>query len=110
MGTLRPEGTVRGPRLSGDGRSGAAGRLERDLEREQPRVAYLYLASMDSILHQVGTAGVEVEAKIRDYEENLRSVLAVARRQGQNDVEVLFRRERAWQSQWLAGTLLGSEV
>ena len=38
------------------------------------------------------------------------SALAVARRQGQNDVEVLFRRERAWQSQWLAGTLLGSEV
>lgn len=38
------------------------------------------------------------------------SALAVARRRGQKDVEVSFRQERAWQSQWIAGTFLGSSV
>ena len=38
------------------------------------------------------------------------SALAVARRHAHEDVEVSFRRERAWQSQWIAGTLLGSGV
>lgn len=38
------------------------------------------------------------------------SALAVARRPGQKDVEVPFRHERAWQSQRIAATFLGSSV
>jgi hypothetical protein len=38
------------------------------------------------------------------------SALAVARRHGRKDVEASFRQERAWQSQWIADTFLGSEA
>lgn len=53
--------------------------LERDLERERPRFAYLYLASMDAILHQHGTESPRVEKKIREYEGRLRRLLEIAR-------------------------------
>jgi hypothetical protein len=38
------------------------------------------------------------------------SALAIARGHGQDDIEASFRQERAWQSQWIAETLLGSEL
>lgn len=54
-------------------------RLETEMVREKPRFAYLYLASMDAILHQFGTDSSHVEAKIREYERELRKILGIAR-------------------------------
>lgn len=55
-------------------------RLESDLVKEKPLLAYLYLASMDAILHQVGTHSSLVEQKIREYERRLKRLLDIARR------------------------------
>ncbi len=43
--------------------------------------AYLYLASMDAILHQYGTKAVQVDEKIAWYEQQLRALLATANEQ-----------------------------
>ena len=43
--------------------------------------AYLYMASMDAILHQWGTQAKPVEEKIKWYEEQLRTLLATAHEQ-----------------------------
>ncbi|MCJ7815548.1 MAG: alkaline phosphatase family protein, partial [Xanthomonadales bacterium] len=41
--------------------------------------AFLYMASMDSLLHQVGKDSRQVDAKLAWYEEKLRKLLSVAR-------------------------------
>lgn len=42
------------------------------------RFAFLYMASMDALLHQVGKNSSEVDSKLAWYEEKLRHMLAVA--------------------------------
>lgn len=54
--------------------------LQAVLRQGDIRFAYLYLASMDAVLHQYGTAGVSVTEKIGWYQRQLRAVLTVARR------------------------------
>lgn len=41
--------------------------------------AFLYMASMDALLHQVGKDSEEVDAKLRWYENELRKLISVAR-------------------------------
>ncbi len=48
---------------------------------EKPKLAYLYLAAMDAILHADGTHSDRVTAKIEWYDRQLRSVLDEAERQ-----------------------------
>jgi hypothetical protein len=43
-----------------------------------PRIAYLYLAAMDAILHREGTSGRDVAAKISWYDQKLRQILDLA--------------------------------
>lgn len=43
------------------------------------RLAFLYMASMDGLLHQVGKDSSDVDVKLAWYEEQLRRTLAVAR-------------------------------
>jgi len=49
-----------------------------DLATGRPRFAFLYTASMDSLLHRCTKAGDEVAPKLRYYEGQLRRMLAVA--------------------------------
>lgn len=57
--------------------------LKQDLQRAEIRFALLYMASMDSLLHQVGKASTEVDRKLAWYEAQLREVLRLAREQYQ---------------------------
>jgi len=54
--------------------------LQRDLERGEVRVAYLYTAGMDAVLHEHGPGTPQVAAQAAWYDEQLREVLATARR------------------------------
>ena len=54
--------------------------LKADLEAGQIRWGYLYLAGLDAILHRDGTEATTVADHIRWYDEQLRHVLATARR------------------------------
>jgi len=49
-----------------------------DLARGRPRFAFLYTASMDSLLHRCTKAGEEVAPKLRYYEGQLRRILSLA--------------------------------
>jgi hypothetical protein len=55
-------------------------RLERDLEEGQVPFAYLYLASLDAILHDTAKGSPQAEAHLQGYEKALTRVLAIARR------------------------------
>lgn len=52
---------------------------ESALSEEKVKFAFVYLAAMDSLLHQVGKHSGEVDQKLRWYEERLRELLATAR-------------------------------
>lgn len=52
--------------------------LKRDLVNDHPAFAFLYLADMDGLLHQVGKGSDLVDEKLKGYEEELRKVFAVA--------------------------------
>lgn len=52
--------------------------LTREIEAARPQRAYLYLASMDAILHRDGTQAASVVNKLRWYEQQLRRLLEVA--------------------------------
>lgn len=52
--------------------------LKQEFSARQPRACYLYLAAMDAILHQYGNAAIQVEQKIRWYEDQLRLLVAEA--------------------------------
>jgi predicted AlkP superfamily pyrophosphatase or phosphodiesterase len=44
----------------------------------RPRLAYVYLAAMDAVLHADGKASTRAQAMIRDYDAAIRTLLAVA--------------------------------
>ncbi len=55
--------------------------LERSLKRDGARFAYLYLASMDAILHQHGPETNATREKIEWYDTELRKIMALARQE-----------------------------
>ena len=52
---------------------------EKAMTEDDIRFAFLYMASMDGLLHQVGKESSQVDEKLEWYEDKLRSLLAVAR-------------------------------
>lgn len=56
-------------------------RVEHDIRQGEIRAAYVYLASLDGIMHHVGTNHPQVDEKIRWYDQQLRHLLKVARQQ-----------------------------
>ena len=54
-------------------------RLERDLERGEVPFAYLYLASLDAIMHDTTKSSPQAEAHLQGYERALGRVLQLAR-------------------------------
>ena len=66
--------------------------LERELDRGEVRFAYLYMAAMDGLLHNVGcgaSGASRVAAKIAWYEERIRRLLEIAsRRYGETRLHV----------------------
>lgn len=57
--------------------------LHRALDHETPRFAYLYLASLDGVLHAEGTSGPSVGAAIGRYAAQLRELVQHAERRYQ---------------------------
>jgi hypothetical protein len=55
-------------------------RLERDLDAGRVPFAYLYLASLDAILHDTARGSPQAEAHLQGYERALTRVLQLARR------------------------------
>lgn len=55
-------------------------RLEAEIREGDVEMAYLYLASMDAILHAEGTSSPRAHAHLRGYERTLRRLLDLARR------------------------------
>ena len=53
--------------------------IAKAIDSAEPRFAFLYLAAMDSLLHQVGKAHASVDEKLAWYEDRIREVLARAR-------------------------------
>jgi len=64
--------------------------LQTALERSKIRFGYLYMAAMDATLHAYGTDSEHVAAKLRWYEQQLRSVLETARKKYSNVRMFLF--------------------
>jgi len=54
--------------------------LKRDIEQSDIRFAFLYMASMDALLHMVGKESPRVDEKLAWYERELNSVLDLAER------------------------------
>lgn len=54
--------------------------LAQVIEQEQPRVAYLYLAGMDGVLHAHGPQATVVQDKLAWYEQQLTQLVALARK------------------------------
>ncbi len=54
-------------------------RLKADVSHGRIALGWLFLASMDAVLHDQGTRGPGVEARLRWYEARVREVLAIAR-------------------------------
>lgn len=50
-----------------------------DIRQREIRAAYVYLASLDGVMHAVGTRHQQVDDKIRYYDEQLRNLLKVGR-------------------------------
>jgi hypothetical protein len=53
--------------------------LNSSLREGQISFAFLYMASMDALLHQVGKSSDQVDVKLEWYEQRLREILALAR-------------------------------
>ncbi len=53
--------------------------LQTSLVEGKISFAFLYMASMDGLLHQVGKSSKQVDAKLAWYEERLRTLMALAR-------------------------------
>ncbi|MGV3526674.1 MAG: alkaline phosphatase family protein [Candidatus Sericytochromatia bacterium] len=53
--------------------------LRQQILQGEIRFAYLYLPGLDGLMHSRGTRHPEVEARLRWYEQELRSLLALAR-------------------------------
>ena len=53
--------------------------LQTSLGEGEISFAFLYMASMDGLLHQVGKSSEQVDAKLAWYEERLRALMALAR-------------------------------
>jgi hypothetical protein len=64
--------------------------LSQSMSGAKPRLAYLYLAAMDAILHAEGTCGPSVAAKMAWYDQQLRQVLDQAERHYNNVRLFLF--------------------
>lgn len=62
---------------------------EQAIINDNIRFAFLYMASMDALLHQVGKESDKVDSKLAWYEEKIRNTLAVARRH-YDDVRVFI--------------------
>jgi hypothetical protein len=54
---------------------------EKDIRRGEISFAFLYMASMDGLLHQVGKDSPKVDEKLKWYEQQLRQLFDVARSQ-----------------------------
>ena len=52
---------------------------EKALTEQEVRLAFLYMASMDGLLHEVGKDSERVDEKLAWYEDRMRRILAVAR-------------------------------
>lgn len=61
--------------------------LVQALGESHPRFAYLYLAGMDALLHAEGKSSPKAEQRLRWYEEKLRQLVALAKKQ-YSDVEL----------------------
>ncbi len=53
--------------------------LKASLAEGEIPFAFLYMASMDALLHQVGKSSEQVDAKLEWYEQRLRELMALAR-------------------------------
>ena len=53
--------------------------LKTSLTEGEISFAFLYMASMDALLHQVGKSSDQVDAKLEWYEQRLRELMALAR-------------------------------
>ena len=53
--------------------------LKSSLAEGEISFAFLYMASMDALLHQVGKSSDQVDAKLEWYEQRLRELMALAR-------------------------------
>ncbi len=53
--------------------------LRQSISNDQPQFAFLYMAAMDALLHQVGKESSEVDKKLDWYEQQLRALFAHAR-------------------------------
>ena len=53
--------------------------LQSSLSEGEISFAFLYMASMDGLLHQVGKSSGQVDTKLEWYEERLRELMALAR-------------------------------
>ncbi|MEI6875661.1 MAG: alkaline phosphatase family protein [Spirochaetota bacterium] len=62
------------------GETEAVADLKAALADGAPRMAYLYLAKMDALLHALGTGAPEIDAKIEGYQATLRAVVEDARK------------------------------
>lgn len=63
--------------------------LKDDITKKHPAFAFLYLADMDGLLHQVGKASPEVDTKLDWYEQQLREVIDLAKQEyGEVDINI----------------------
>lgn len=70
------------PFFRSDWRAGDARAIEdadAALATGRPRIAYVYLAAMDAVLHADGSASARARAMIADYDRSIRRLLATAR-------------------------------
>lgn len=65
-------------------------RAKAALQTGEPRFAYLFLAHLDSVLHAVGTRSEGVKQKLRWYEKELQSLIALAHKHYEDVQLVLF--------------------
>ncbi len=63
--------------------------LRTAITEDQPRFAFLYMAAMDGLLHEVGKESPEVDQKLAWYEEQLRQLFDHARAQ-YDDVDIFI--------------------
>ena len=62
-----------------DGETDNLKACEKAMAEEDIQLAFLYMASMDGLLHQVGKDSGEVDTKLEWYEQQLRQTLSIAK-------------------------------
>jgi predicted AlkP superfamily pyrophosphatase or phosphodiesterase len=72
-----------------DGETDNLEACEKALAEEDIQLAFLYMASMDGLLHQVGKDSSDVDTKLDWYEQQLRRTLSIAKKHYQ-DVRVFI--------------------